>query len=231
MHLATRRNGCAEYSVSPYNATRMHTPNEFKETDPTIAQDLIEELRFATLFTSHAQSDASHLPFLLDRDRGRKGTLIGHLAKRNPQCKAIEAAELVLVVFLGPTSYISPSWYGTEPRVPTWNYVAVHAQCRPSMVFDRDALRSMVMRLSRTMEGPVTTWQADPAYVDSLLGDIVGFELEVIELQAQVRLSQQNSLDDRARVFTALSHGSLAERQVAKFMERYMPGSGGTTCA
>jgi transcriptional regulator len=209
----------------------MHTPDEFKEKELANAHDLIEELRFSTLFTSQPQPDASHLPLLLDRDRGPKGTLVGHLAKRNLQCDAIGAAETVLVCFLGPSTYISPSWYGTQPRVPTWNYVAVHAHCRPTMVFEPDALRNMVMRLSRTMERADTTWRADAAYVDSMLGEIVGFELEIIELQAQVRLSQQNSPDDRTRVLAALSHGTLAQRQVAEFVERYPPRSGDTTCA
>lgn len=206
----------------------MHTPKEFEETDLARAHDLIEELRIATLITSHMRLDASHLPLLLDRNRGSKGTLIGHLAKRNPQCAAIEAVDAVLVVFLGPTTYISPRWYGTWPRVPTWNYVSVQVHCRPSMVFDRTALRDMVIRLSRTMERPDTPWRADPAYVDSLVGDIVGFELEIAELHVQVRLSQQNSLDDRLRIHAALSQGSLADRQVATFMERYLPDTAGT---
>jgi transcriptional regulator len=44
--------------------------------------------------------------------------------KRIRQWKDLEASE-VLVIFNGPHTYISSSWYDHE-NVPTWNYIAVH---------------------------------------------------------------------------------------------------------
>ncbi|WP_268750526.1 FMN-binding negative transcriptional regulator, partial [Bordetella bronchiseptica] len=47
---------------------------------------------FATLVTHGDQGlQATHLPFLLDPLRGPHGTLISHLARRNPQAADIQA--------------------------------------------------------------------------------------------------------------------------------------------
>jgi transcriptional regulator len=209
----------------------MLTPDEFRLARIEQSWNLMKAIRLATLFTGRADArahaspfsspTASHTPLMLDRGRGEKGTLIGHLARRNPQVEAIAAADSVLAVFLGPNAYISPRWYGTKPRVPTWSYVAVHAECRATMVRDRERLRAMVLDLAGLMEPLDSDWTPDSAYVDSLVGDIVGFELEILRLDSQVRLSQQNGMDDRRRVHAALSAGGFGDRQVARLMEEW----------
>lgn len=204
----------------------MHVPQEFLGRNVSQAQAAIDEFRFATLYTSVPGPEASHLPLLLDRRRGRFGTLVGHLARRNPQWRSLTPQSEVLAVFLGPSAYVSPTWYATRPRVPTWNYVAVQALCIPTLVVERTALREMVLELSAVMEQPDSDWRADPAYVDSLLGGIVGFHLEIVRLDAQFRLSQQNEPDDRGRVHAALAGGDAGQRLVAGLMERY-----GADCA
>jgi transcriptional regulator len=93
----------------------------------------------------------THIPFVLDESEtleagqsspeGSLGTLRGHMARANPQCKAIIDAlrptsssklpEDVLILFNAPVnSYVPPRFYvDTKPNdgkvVPTWNYAAV----------------------------------------------------------------------------------------------------------
>src|SRR3954463_2154430 len=87
---------------------------------------------------------ATHLPFIFDATRGAHGTLLGHMARANEQWRDLEAAQDVLVVFTGPHTYVSPTWYRTAPpHVPTWNYVAVHAHGRAKLMGDQD-LRSVL---------------------------------------------------------------------------------------
>lgn len=200
----------------------MLIPDEFRAARLEQSWSLIEAIRLATLFTGSSNGiSASHAPLMLDRNRGPHGTLVGHLARRNPQLAAIEAADSVLAVFLGPHAYISPGWYGTQPRVPTWSYVAVHARCRATLIHDLEALRAMVLDLSSLMEPADSSWSPDLGYVDSLVGEVVGFDLEITTIESQVRLSQQNGMDDRRRVHAALNGGNLAERQVAHLMEEW----------
>jgi transcriptional regulator len=204
----------------------MYVPPNFRVESLAAMWDLAEEIRLGCLISMGDTFLASHLPFLIDRDRGERGTLIGHMARANPQWSSLRAAAEVMVIFTGPNTYVSPGWYETSPRAPTWNYVSVEARGRPSLIEEPDALKAMVLRLSETMEPPSSDWKAadiDKAYVDRLVPGIIGFEIEISHVQAQIRLSQQNGEADRKRVLAALQDGSLREREVASAMEKYAP--------
>ena len=54
----------------------------------------------------------------------------------------------VLVIFHGPSVYVSPAWYESAATVPTWNYVAVRASGTLRLVEERDALLD-ILRLRR----------------------------------------------------------------------------------
>lgn len=199
----------------------MYIPPAFRSDDPDLAWQLVEDIRFGCLITG-GDLMASHLPFMVER--GEPPLLVGHLARANPQCKELDAAP-VLVNFLGPNTHISPSWYTTSPRAPTWNYVAVQVRGRARVTQDRERLRRMVLDLSALMEPDGSPWEAaelDSAYVDKLLPGIVGFTIEVDHVDVQLRLSQQNNADDQAKVRAALDSGSLRERQVAETMRHYL---------
>src|SRR4051795_10840223 len=126
----------------------VYTPAHFAESDLATLHEAIEAYSFATL-VSHCDGElfASHLPLLLKREEGQPGTLLGHMAKANPQWKEAAGTE-VLAIFSGPHAYISPTWYEDEKTVPTWNYVSVHAYGRLELVQDSqeklDILRQTV---------------------------------------------------------------------------------------
>jgi len=99
---------------------------------------------------------SSHVPWVLDIDDEEtgepKGKLRGHLARANPQTKAlIEAAtktsanriqEEVMILFNGPVHhYVTPKFYvETKPStgkvVPTWDYSAVQVYGTATIFFD-----------------------------------------------------------------------------------------------
>ncbi|HUR55995.1 MAG TPA: FMN-binding negative transcriptional regulator, partial [Gemmataceae bacterium] len=64
----------------------MYVPPHFAVADRDTLHAFIERHSFG-LLVSHAGGApfASHLPFLLERDDGPHGTLIGHMARANPQ--------------------------------------------------------------------------------------------------------------------------------------------------
>ncbi|TDR95016.1 FMN-binding negative transcriptional regulator [Enterovirga rhinocerotis] len=204
----------------------MYVPTVFRNEDRDLAWSLIETIRFGSLVSSGDVPFVSHVPFCLDRDRGGRTVLIGHMARGNAHWKSLDPGSRVLVTFVGPNSYISPSWYASSPRAPTWNYVGIHLVGTIEIVHDRNALDTMVRRLSREMEAPDSGWSIDgidPGYVDHLLPGIVGFEITVSDVDMQVRLSQQNDDNDRRQVRQALADGGLRQRQVAEIMDRIVP--------
>src|ERR1700729_1397013 len=104
----------------------MYIPAAFAESDLAKLHDFIQTNSFGVLVSQvDGEPFASHLPFLLDRNSGPHGCLIGHMARANPQWQSAHG-QSVLAIFPGPHAYISPTWYESENVVPTWNYVAVH---------------------------------------------------------------------------------------------------------
>jgi transcriptional regulator len=185
----------------------MYVPSHFAETDPATLHAFIEQFSFGLLVSQmNGEPFASHLPFLLDRVAGPHGTLVGHMARANPQWQEL-ADRPSLVVFSGPHTYISPTWYEAANTVPTWNYTAVHATGRAQVVEDRDALFEIVSRsvafFEATMPQPWVLDTSGPA-VDRLLTQIVGFRIEINRLEGKWKLNQNHPAERREKVIRAL---------------------------
>ena len=187
----------------------MYVPSHFSQDDTAVAHDLISSNVFATLVTQvSARLDATHVPVVLDADRGERGTLRFHLARANPTSRALEGGSEVMMVFVGPHTYISPDWYANENLVPTWNYAVVHAYGVPRTL-DEAGLCHLLDDLSASQEKqlPKTPWTTDkmaPQLIEKMCKTIVGFELPITELQAKWKLNQNRGADDRAGVVAAL---------------------------
>ena len=185
--------------------------------------DLIRQFSFATLTTVQENVPfASHLPFLLDAERGPHGTLLAHLARANPQWRDFDATSEALVIFQGPHAYISPSWYETHPSVPTWNYAVVHAYGVPRVVEDHATLRHILETLVDTHEAAFAQpWRMDLPhdYLDKMMRAVVGFEIEITRLEGKLKLSQNRSENDQYHVAEALGQSeNPLDRGVAELM-------------
>jgi transcriptional regulator len=205
----------------------MYVPAHFAERDPVRLHDFIARHSFGLLVS---QADgapfATHLPFLLDRDAGPHGTLIGHMARANPHWRTL-AGQTALVVFSGPHAYISPRWYEAENVVPTWNYTAVHAYGPVTLVEDRDGLLDIVQRSVSVYEtGVLHPWTFDVTgpFVDRLLAQIVGFRIPIERLEGKWKLNQNHPVERRTRVIRALrEQGGDDAQAVAEMMHAMLP--------
>ena len=190
----------------------MYVPKHFAVDDPDRLACLIAAHDFAVLFTGGEGGPfATHLPLLLDRARGPRGTLIGHVARANPHWRSFDGRP-GLAVFAGPHGYVSPRWYASGPAVPTWNYVAVHAAGPVRAVEDPAALRATMETLARRYEGEGkwTIAGLPETFTDAMLRGIVGLELAIETLEGKAKLSQNRSAEDRAGVIAALGDHPLA---------------------
>ena len=203
----------------------MYIPKHFEAPDVAWCHDLIRREPFAILvgIDQAGAPLATHLPVLLDEAPAPLGTLLAHVARPNPQWQLFARDRPVLVVFPGAHTYVSPSWYGQHPSVPTWNYVAVHAYGVPRVIQDPGRVRALLDRLVRTFEdGRPVPWRMDGLpddYIDRMLRGIVAFEIPIDRLEGKAKLSQNRPPGDRARVRAALAAGDdpLA-RAVAELM-------------
>jgi transcriptional regulator len=203
----------------------VYVPPHFDASDPAWCHALIRREPFGVLVSVDATGApfATHLPFLVEETPGPLGTLLGHVARANPQWRQFAAGGPALAIFAGPHTYVSPSWYGTHPSVPTWNYVAVHAYGVPRLIEDPGRVDALLARLVETHEaGRPAPWRFASLAADYVAGmrrGIVAFEIPIDRLEGKAKLSQNRGAADRARVRAALAaDGDPRARAVAALM-------------
>ena len=191
----------------------MYLPSHFAETRTEVLHALIGAHPLAALVTlGTAGLEANHIPFELDAAAGAFGTLRGHVARANPVWRDHQADADVLLIFQGPHTYVSPSWYATKKEtgkvVPTYNYMVVHAYGRLRVIEDRAWLHALVSRLTDRHESTqAQPWKVSDApddYIEQMLKAIVGIEICVTRISGKWKTSQNRPAHDRAGVSAAL---------------------------
>jgi transcriptional regulator len=190
----------------------MYMPELFREDDLATVHALMRDYSFATLVTQHEGVPfATHVPLILEADEGPYGTLLGHMARANPQWWDFDVSQEVLVIFQGPHTYVSPSWYEVELSVPTWNYTAVHAYGTPRLITDYDACYALLDTLVRTHEAQFARpwlFQLPEDYVRKMMQGIVAFAIHITRLEGKFKLSQNRSLTDQQHVAATLQQSA-----------------------
>lgn len=199
----------------------MYTPKHFEVRDPDLLWALMDRFSFATLVTIDSDVPvATHLPYLMERERGAQGMLISHMARANTQWQTLRADRDVLTIFQGDHAYISPSWYAPQPSVPTWNYMVVHAYGVPRLIDDHAALDMLERVIAKYEANSVQPWTMDHAYATKLLRGIVAFEIAITRLEGKFKLSQNRSERDQLGAIEALSAScDPVERELARHMQ------------
>lgn len=203
----------------------MYAPEPFAVSDPDEIADMLAASRLGALVT-HGPGGlfASHLPFVHDA-----GRLLGHIARANPHHERAADGSDCLVILQGPEAYVSPNWYPSKAvdgrQVPTWNYEAVHVRGRLDWFSDRGRLMDVLERLTGRFEaGAAEPWRVSDApadYVERLARGIVGVEVEIVEITAKRKLSQNKPDADRAGVIAGLE--AAGETAVAAAMRAMKP--------
>lgn len=199
----------------------LYTPAFFAEPDNQRVSSLIDHYGFATLIAP-ASLHISHVPLMLDRERGTRGTLIGHLARANPHSEALQDGSLATALFHGPHGYVSPTWY-QAPGVPTWNYAAVHAHGTVRRIDDAEVKWAIVTRLSAQYEtGAATPWNPDANKAQwlKMLDAIVGFEIEITGIEAKFKLSQNRIPQDQENVIARFDADANPDRRAMAALMR-----------
>ncbi|WP_456271084.1 FMN-binding negative transcriptional regulator [Bacillus sp. AK031] len=199
----------------------MFIPKEFKVEDEKQLLQFIEENSFGILFSQDSgQPQATHLPFILSDKK--KPELIGHIAKANSQWKTMDGKQ-VLVVFSGPHSYISASWYKDRKNVPTWNYVAVHVHGTVEIITKQAELLSILKESVNFYEKELPTpWTLDQEQetVNRLLNGIIGFKINIERIEGKWKLNQNKSKENKEEVIKNLREQKMYDSDIiADLME------------
>ncbi len=208
----------------------MYLPPHFKAKEAAHAAELIRAYPLASLISNDDDGFpfVSHLPLHLPLPAQQQSpevqapmTLLGHVAKANPHWRYLQARPQALVTFMGPHAYMTPRVYPDLARVPTWNYLAVHAKVSVRLIEEPLAKDRLLKKL---------IGDHDPAYAPQwvglgedfqhkMLAGIVAFELTVLDLQCKLKLNQHRpEAFDKMRALYAA--GNENERALAAWMDK-----------
>lgn len=208
----------------------MYVPNHFKEEKIEKLHQYIRAYNFGLLIIADDQGiEANHVPFLLSVEGDNPmGQLECHIARNNSAWQRIQAGARVLVVFQGPNGYISPSWYPTKTEtglvVPTWNYLAIHAEGKAQVIENPVWLKQHLQKLTELHEANRDEpWSVDDApadFTNRLMQAIVGIEIKIEKLMGKLKASQNQPAQNREGVKAGLAaEESKARPGMSSFIE------------
>jgi len=201
----------------------MYIPRRYEEKDREKIFSFIRENSFGVLISVTDGTPAgTHIPLLLEKNGEGKDILMGHISKGNEQKYALREGAKVMVIFAGPHAYISPRWY-TQMNVPTWNYIAVHVYGTVRLVEGaalKEALRRLVDHYEHPMPRPVSLEEIPEKTFNDDFRGIIGFAIEIDEIQAAYKLSQNRDETSYHHVIGELEKGDDVAKGVAAEMKK-----------
>lgn len=201
----------------------MYIPSQFKNENITEVKDFLQRNSFGILINNtNGKLCATHIPLELDSNENGKDVLYGHISKENPQWNGFTENDEILAIFTGPHAYISSSWYDHE-NVPTWNYLAVHIYGKIK-ILDEEAtiktLKKLVDKYEVSSENPVRVEDLSKKTMIQARG-IVAFEIEINEIQAKKKLSQNRDDKNYQNIIDKLAQsGDPNSKEIAKEMTK-----------
>jgi transcriptional regulator len=204
----------------------MYIPKHFEATE-AVGREIMQAHAWALLVSTGADGApfCTHLALLWQDDGSPHGSLIGHLARANAHWKLFAGAAPSMALFWGPHAYVSPTWYTPGVKVPTWNYVTVHAYGRPEVIEDTQGALGALADLAASYEGE-DGWTMDalpPGNAEMQTRGIVAFRMKLDRIEAKTKLSQNRELEDRHRVIARLEAGGDDARGTAEWMKKVLP--------
>jgi len=205
----------------------MYVPKHFEGSDSQ-GREIMQAHGWALLTTADEAGApfTTHLALLWHDDGSRHGSLIGHIARANSHWKLFARPAESLALFWGPHAYVSPTWYTPGVKVPTWNYVTVHAYGRPEIIEDTKGALDVLAELAAVYEGD-GGWTLDrlpPGNAEAQTRGIVAFRMKLTRVETKIKLSQNRELEDRQRVIARLEASDRQDSQAtARWMKTVLP--------
>ena len=196
----------------------------FTEADQEKVIAFMNENSFAVITGFGEQYPvASHIPLAVEVKEDGKIFLYGHLMKKTDHHLAFEKNENVLVIFNGPHTYVSASWYSNPQSASTWNYMTVHAKGKIKFT-DEEGTYNAIHAITNKYEGTESAASFDQLskeYIMKMIGAIVGFSIEVESLDNVFKLSQNHSVANRHSIATHLhARGDEHSTAIANEIEK-----------
>lgn len=201
----------------------MYNFSYFKEKDKQTILDFIEENPFAFLtgsFLSGAQV-ATQVPVLLEERNGEL-FLQGHIMRNTDHHKAFVENPNALLVFTGPSSYVSASWYSNPQMGSTYNYMSVHVAGEVKLMSNEELIllmRKLTLKFEKGNTQSLTIFDNLPEeYLNKMMPAIVGFEIKAEKMENVFKLSQNRDEKSYLNIISKLEEQGGNSALIAKEM-------------
>ena len=178
----------------------------FTETDNNKIFSFIEENALATVIGTGVEFPvASHLTLQMEND-GDKLFLKGHMMRKTDHHRAFEKNQNVLVIFNSVPAYINAAWTQNPATASTVNYMSVHIKGK--IIFsDEEGTMAAIKNITDKYIGTnneASFDKIDKSYIDENIKAIVGFKIEVVEMYATFKLSQNKTIVEQENIIKNL---------------------------
>ncbi len=197
----------------------------FKEKDKQTILDFIETNPFAFMtgsFLSGGQV-ATQIPVLVE-ERDGELYLQGHIMRNTDHHKALAENANALLVFTGPSCYVSASWYSNPQIGSTWNYMSVHVAGEVRFMTDEELvafMRKLTLKFEKGNSESLTFYDNLPDnFLKKMMPAIVGFEIKAERLDNTFKLSQNRDEKSYDNIIMKLEEQGGSSAMVAMEMRK-----------
>ena len=200
----------------------MYNLPHFKEKDAERVLTFMKQHPFVMLIGTDSEQKpvATQVPVLISENQGQL-FLRGHIMRQNDHHKAFINNSQALVVFTGPHTYVSASWYENKQQASTWNYMSVHARGEIQFLED-DALLGLLDELTSHFENdassPSLYKELSKEYILPLTKAIVAFEIRIKSIEHVFKLSQNKDKMTYENIIEKLQGSDEQSRSIAAEM-------------
>lgn len=204
----------------------------FKEKDKQVILDFMEENPFAFLTGSFFSGEqvATQIPILVEERNGEL-FLQGHIMRNTDHHKAFVENPNALVVFTGPSAYVSASWYSNPQIGSTYNYMSVHIKGQMNFMSSDELIqfmRKFTLKFEKENTNSLTIYDNLPnEFLDKMMPAIVGFEIKVEKIENTFKLSQNRDEKSYLNIISKLEeqggNSELIAHEMKKRREELFP--------
>jgi len=203
----------------------MYNFSYFKEKNKQTILDFIEQNPFAFMTGSYLSGGqvATQIPVLLEERNGEL-FLQGHMMRNTDHHKAFVENPNALLVFTGPSCYVSASWY-SNPRIgSTWNYMSVHIGGQLKFMPNDELIafmRKLTLKFEKGDTQSLTFYDNLPDHFLSLMMPaIVGFEIKAEKIENVFKLSQNRDEKSYLNIISKLEEQGGNSALIASEMRK-----------
>lgn len=197
----------------------------FKEKDKQAILDFIEENPFAFITGSYLSGAqvATQIPLMLEERNGEL-YLQGHIMRNTDHHKAFIENPNALLVFSGPSCYVSASWYSNPQIGSTWNYMSVHIAGKINFMSNEELvafMRKLTLKFEKGNTESLTFYDNLPEpFLKKMMPAIVGFEIKAEKLDNVFKLSQNRDEKSYLNIISKLEEQGGSSALIATEMKK-----------